>query len=100
MGSVMKRSTSDDNMNLSVSGKRKEWTKKRAATSTSRHSTVAEAEEMGEGWERVDMHREITEGDTSITRPFNVAVSCLSPSDQQESESEDLISLARPARLA
>jgi hypothetical protein len=69
-------------MNLSASGKRKEWTKKRAATS--RHSTVAEAEEMGEGWERVDMHKEITEGDTSITRPFNVAVSCLSPSNQQE----------------
>lgn len=77
MGSVMKRSTSDNNMNSTVSTKRKEWTRKRAATN--RHSTVAEAEAeaegMGEGWERVDMQREMTEGDRSITRPFNVAVS-------------------------
>jgi len=34
-------------------------------------------EEMGEGWERVDIKKELTpEGDTSITRPFNVEVSC------------------------
>lgn len=76
MGSVMKRSTSDNNMNSSVSTKRKDWTRKRAVT---RQSTVAEAQEMGEGWERVDMHKEVTEGDSSITRPFNVAVSFRPP---------------------
>ena len=65
MGSVMKRSTSgarglasDENQNRRM---------------RNRHSVVHE--EMGEEWERVDMQKEVTEGDVSITRPFNVEVS-------------------------
>jgi len=38
-----------------------------------RHSVVHE--EMENEWERVDMQQEVTEGDASITRPFNVEVS-------------------------
>ena len=67
MGSVMKRSTSgarglasDENPNRRM---------------RNRHSVVHE--EMGEEWERVDLQKEVTEGDVSITRPFNVEVSLI-----------------------
>jgi len=46
-----------------------------------RHSVVHE--EMGHEWERVDMQQEVTEGDASITRPFNVEVSFFNLSSPQ-----------------
>jgi hypothetical protein len=65
MGSVMKRSTSSAKMGV---GEGDENRRRRV----NRHSIVRE--EMGEEWERVDIQKEVTEGDTSITRPFNVEV--------------------------
>jgi len=78
MGSVMKRNTSgaktgmastttamsDENMNRRM---------------RNRHSVVHE--EMGDEWQRVDMQKGVKEqeGDSSITRPFNVEVSFVTP---------------------
>jgi hypothetical protein len=75
MGSVMKRCPSDTVVGGkgSPAGGQKNWPSTKARGK--RQSTVQE--DMGEGWERVDMQREVTEGDTSITRPFNVEVSFL-----------------------
>jgi hypothetical protein len=66
MGSVMKRSTSNARMGLASDENQNRRMR-------NRHSVVHE--EMGEDWERVDIHKEVTEGDVSITRPFNVEVS-------------------------
>lgn len=89
MGSVMKRSTSDNALSSSKSSRKEKWMKKR-----SRHFTVAE--EMGDGWERVDMHREVTEGDTSITRPFNVEVSRALPQSRVSAHLKSTTCTSRP----
>lgn len=90
MGSVMKRSTSANGVGTSGGSRKKDWMSKKRTTQS---ATVNE--EMGEGWERVDMGPEVIEGDTSITRPFNVEVRV---------SSLDLLLLAdlaaRPARFA
>jgi hypothetical protein len=74
MGSVMKRSTSGAKMGMAntTTGVNDENMNRRMRN---RHSVVHE--EMGDEWERVDMQKEIQEeeGDSSITRPFNVEVS-------------------------
>jgi len=74
MGSVMKRTTSETAVPTTggMAGKSKNWPSK-----PNHKRTMTVHEEMGEGWERVDIKKELTpEGDTSITRPFNVEVSC------------------------
>jgi hypothetical protein len=74
MGSVMKRGTSGAKMGMANTTTRvsDENMNRRMRN---RHSVVHE--EMGDEWERVDMQKEIQEeeGDSSITRPFNVEVS-------------------------
>jgi hypothetical protein len=77
MGSVMKRSTSGAKVGMAgnATGVSNENMNRRMRN---RHSVVHE--EMGDEWERVDMQKEVAEedGDSSITRPFNVEVSSLS----------------------
>ena len=81
MGSVMKRSTSGARMGMAGQGTGTEADENAIRKTRNRHSVVHE--EMGNEWERVDMQQEVTEGDTSITRPFNVEVSFYNLSSPQ-----------------
>jgi hypothetical protein len=74
MGSVMKRSASGAKMGMSGTGAGMGSDENMNRRMRNRHSVVHE--EMGDEWERVDIQKEVTEGDSSITRPFNVEVSC------------------------
>jgi hypothetical protein len=70
MGSVMKRNPSNAKMGLASDENQNRRMR-------NRHSVFHEEMREGEGedWERVDIQKEVTEGDISITRPFNVEVS-------------------------
>ena len=74
MGSVMKRNTSGAKMGMAgtTTGMSDENMNRRMRN---RHSVVHE--EMGDEWQQVDMQKGVVEedGDSSITRPFNVEVS-------------------------
>ena len=74
MGSVMKRNTSGAKIGMAgtTTGMSDENMNRRMRN---RHSVVHE--EMGDEWQRVDMQKGVVEedGDSSITRPFNVEVS-------------------------
>ena len=78
MGSVMKRNTSGAKMGMAgtTTGMSDENMNRRMRN---RHSFVHE--EMGDEWQRVDMQKVVVEedGDSSITRPFNVEVSSTLP---------------------